>query len=63
MSPFGDNPFAALTLIVAPAVLSNACSVLSLGTGNRFARVVDRSRILTKELAALEPGPRNTEGT
>jgi hypothetical protein len=55
MTPFAENPFAALTLIVAPAVLSNACSVLSLGTGNRFARVVDRSRVLTKEMDALPP--------
>ncbi len=55
MTPFAENPFAALTLIVAPAVLSNACSVLSLGTGNRFARVVDRSRLLTREMDALPP--------
>ena len=44
------NPFAALTTIVAPAVLTNACSVLCLGTSNRIARVVDRSREVAKDL-------------
>ena len=51
-----DNPFAMLTILVAPAILTNASSVLCLGTGNRIARVVDRTRVLTRELAALEPG-------
>jgi hypothetical protein len=41
-----DNPFAVLTLIAAPAVFTNASSVLALGTGNRLARVVDRTRPL-----------------
>jgi len=50
----GDNPFAALTTIVAPAVLTNACSVLSLGTGNRIARVVDQSKRLQAMLAEAE---------
>ena len=51
-----DNPFAALTIVVAPAVLTNASSVLCLGTGNRIARVVDRTRILNTQLAALATG-------
>jgi hypothetical protein len=50
-----DNPFAVLTAIVAPAILTNACSVLALGTSNRVARVVDRTRVLTTELVKLEP--------
>jgi len=50
------NPFAVLTAVVAPAILTNASSVLALGTGNRLARVVDRTRAVAKELAALEPG-------
>lgn len=50
-----DNPFTILTAIVAPAVLTNACSVLCLATGNRIARVVDRTRAVTAELSALEP--------
>jgi hypothetical protein len=51
-----DNPFALLTVLVAPAILTNASSVLCLGTGNRIARVVDRSRALNAELSRLEPG-------
>ena len=48
------NPFAVLTAIVAPAILTNASSVLALGTGNRLARVVDRTRIVAAEMAAFE---------
>lgn len=55
MGSFADSPFAALTVIVAPAILTNASSVLSLGTGNRIARVVDRTRVLAAGLAALDP--------
>ena len=40
------NPYAALSLIVAPAVLTNASSVLVLSTSNRLARAVDRARNL-----------------
>lgn len=46
MAELGGNPFAVLTAVVAPAVLTNACSVLSLGTANRIARVVDQTRAL-----------------
>lgn len=46
MLPVNDNPFAILTAVVAPAILTNACSVLALGTANRIARVVDRSRVV-----------------
>jgi Protein of unknown function (DUF2721) len=49
-----DNPFATLTILVAPAILTNASSVLCLGTGNRIARVVDRTRALAAELAKLD---------
>ena len=45
-----DNPFQLLTFIVAPAILTNASSILTLGTSNRFARVVDRSRFLYDKL-------------
>jgi hypothetical protein len=41
-----DNPFAILSAVAAPAILTNACSVLALGTANRIARVVDRTRIV-----------------
>ena len=56
MTPFTENPFAVLTTVVAPAVLTNACSVLCLGTSNRVARVVDRSRVVAGELGRLGPG-------
>jgi hypothetical protein len=49
-APVTENPFAVLTLIAAPAVFTNASSVLALGTGNRLARVVDRTRVLAREL-------------
>jgi hypothetical protein len=39
---------------VAPAILTNASSVLALGTSNRLARVVDRTRIVAAKLASLE---------
>ena len=51
-----DNPFAVLTAVVAPAILTNACTVLSLGTGNRVARVVDRRRQVDEALGSLETG-------
>ena len=43
VSPLGRSPFAVLTAIVGPAILTNASSVLCLGTSNRIARVVDRT--------------------
>ncbi len=46
MDPLGANPFAVLTFIAAPAILTNASSVMALGTSNRFARAVDRARAL-----------------
>ena len=52
MDPLVTNPFAVLTFIAAPAILTNASSVMALGTSNRFARVVDRTRALSKELEA-----------
>jgi Protein of unknown function (DUF2721) len=55
------NPFAVLTAVVAPAILTNACSVLALGTSNRLARVVDRTRVVDRELAAVGPGGMNYE--
>ena len=39
----GTDPFSILTIVVAPAVLTNASSVLALGTNNRLARVADRT--------------------
>jgi len=52
MDPLVMNPFAVLTFIAAPAILTNASSVMALGTSNRFARAIDRLRALTRELEA-----------
>jgi hypothetical protein len=59
--PLGDNPFAVLTTVVAPAVLTNACSVLCLGTSNRIARVVDQSRVVADELRSHTRGSPDAE--
>ena len=59
MAPISENPFAALTTVVAPAILTNASSVLCLGTANRLGRVVDRTRVVLRELAGAAP---NTAG-
>src|SRR5512147_2511436 len=53
VATLADSPFAVLTAVVAPAILTNACSVLSLGTGNRIARVVDRTREIVHELGSM----------
>jgi VIT1/CCC1 family predicted Fe2+/Mn2+ transporter len=55
-SALAANPFASLTVVAGPAVLTNACSVLALGTSNRLARVVDRTRVVTHDMAKLSPG-------
>jgi hypothetical protein len=55
------DPFSILTIVVAPAVLTNASSVLALGTNNRLVRVADRSHAVTAQLAKLEPGVRDHE--
>lgn len=53
------NPYAALSLIVAPAVLTNASSILVLSTSNRLARAVDRARALAGQ---LETPPKAGDG-
>src|SRR5690242_21602710 len=60
-SPVTDNPFAVLTLIAAPAVFTNASSVLALGTATRLARVVDRTRQLTRQLRESAQNASETE--
>lgn len=47
------NPFAVLSLMVAPAILTNASSVLIMSTSNRLARAVDRARELSKQLEVV----------
>jgi uncharacterized protein DUF2721 len=56
MDPQG-NPFAAFSLIVAPAILTNASSVLAMSTSNRLARTVDRARDLARQLEAATSPP------
>jgi len=53
--PLTDNPFTVVTAVVAPALLTNACSVMSLGTSNRLARAVDRTRVVAAQMASLVP--------
>jgi hypothetical protein len=48
------NPFAALSLIVAPAIMTNACTVLVMSTSNRLARTADRARELAREIESPE---------
>ena len=55
---FPANPFAILTFISAPAVLTNASCVLLFGTGNRYGRAVDRIHELSDSIeqsAQMEP--------
>jgi hypothetical protein len=54
MDPWGTNPFAVLTFIAAPAILTNASSVMALGTSNRFARTIDRARALSAQVEGRE---------
>jgi len=44
-----DNPFSVLTFIVAPAILTNATSVLAMSTINRMLRTRERMQELFKE--------------
>lgn len=53
-SSLSTTPFAVLTTVVAPAILTNACTVLALGTSNRIARVIDRTRVLYAELERMQ---------
>jgi hypothetical protein len=55
MAGLAENPFAILTAIAAPAVLTNASSLLLLGTGNRIGRVVDRTRVVVSIVTGLKP--------
>jgi hypothetical protein len=44
------NPFSVLSWIIAPALLTNASTLLVLSIGNRLARAVDHGRELFKQL-------------
>ena len=47
-----ESPFAVLTAVVAPALLTNSSTVLVLGLGNRIARVSDRTRAVASVMAS-----------
>jgi hypothetical protein len=53
MGSFTDNPFAVLTIVVAPAILTNAASILSMGVATHLGRVLDRGRFVSTHLAGL----------
>jgi uncharacterized protein DUF2721 len=55
VTSFTENPFAVLTIVVAPAILTSASSMLCLGTNNQLGRIVDRTRIVSSQLASLAP--------
>jgi len=57
MDVWGANPLQVLTFIVAPAILTNASSIMALGTSNRFARAIDRARALSSEVEGKEIDP------
>src|SRR5258708_11805316 len=57
MDPLATNPFGILTFIVAPAILTNASSVMALGTSNRFARAIDRARALSSLIEGKDNDP------
>ena len=48
------DPFSILTVVVAPAVLTNASFVLALGTNNRLARVADRTHAVIAHTAQID---------
>jgi hypothetical protein len=57
MDGLGANPLGILTFIVAPAILTNASSVMALGTANRFARTIDRARALSSQVEGNDNKP------
>ncbi|CAG0950080.1 hypothetical protein PHYC_00151 [Phycisphaerales bacterium] len=48
--PTTDNPFAVLTFLAAPAILTNASTLLALSTSNRLGKVSDRARAASAAL-------------
>ena len=58
MADLSQNPFALLSLIAAPAVFTNAASLLVMSTSNRFLRASERMRALAVrvEEKKLTPG-------
>jgi hypothetical protein len=57
------SPFAALTMIVAPAMLTNASCVLAMSTINRMLRTRERMRELLKDSEKETQPPDEVERT
>ena len=60
------NPFSVLSWIIAPALLTNACTLLILSTANRLARAEDRAQELSSNISSkIEDGadPASTGAT
>jgi hypothetical protein len=54
-TPFAQSPFAALTFVAAPALLTNASSVLAMSTINRMLRTRDQmTELLNKSEAGVQ---------
>lgn len=49
-----DNPFAVLTFLAAPAILTNASTLLALSTSNRLGKVSDRARSASAAIFAAK---------
>ena len=56
VSSIAANPFTALTFITAPAILTNAASVLAMSTSNRFLRASERMRAVAEQLETIDAG-------
>lgn len=54
MDPTSLGPLAALSLIVAPAMLTNASAIMGLSSSNRLAIATQRARELARQLEADE---------
>jgi hypothetical protein len=50
-----SNPFAVLSFLAAPAILTNACTLLALGTSNRLARASDRAKAASAAILTHRP--------
>lgn len=53
-APLMDSPFVYLSFLAAPAILTNASTVLALGTSNRLARAADRARAAAAAIVAAK---------
>ena len=53
-SAITQNPFAVITIIAAPAILTNASALLSLSTSNRLMRCLDRINEFNEKLEAAD---------